>query len=39
MGGGQIAYSGTSDKGHSEIRTTSDNEQTKIHQLDILCVN
>ena len=31
-------YSGTSDKGHSEIRTTSDNGQTKMHQLDIFLV-
>ena len=25
-------YCGTSDKGHSDIRTTSDNGQTKMHQ-------
>ena len=32
------SYSGTSDKGHSEIRTTSDNGQAqKMHQLDSLC--
>ena len=35
----RVANSGTSDKGHSETRTTSDNGQTKMFQLDILCVN
>ena len=29
-------YSGTSDKGHSAIKTISDNGQTKMHQLDML---
>ena len=32
-------YSGTSDKGHSEIWTTSNNGHTKFHQLDIFYVN